>query len=158
MNGYNCMWRVRSLLVSVMDVRHYRYEMYVLFSNFPYWRELVTTWWRHQMETSYALLAICGGNSPVPGDFPHKGQWRGALVFSLICVWINVWVNNREAGYLRCYHAHYDIIVMNLDLAITGSFVWLESQRNFCSSTSCFGTGSHRITHLYVYPSKLNED
>ena len=32
---------------------------------------------------------------------PHKGQWRGALVFSLICVWINGWVNNREAGNLR---------------------------------------------------------
>ena len=29
---------------------------------------------------------------------PHKGQWRGALVFSLICFWINAWVNNREAG------------------------------------------------------------
>ena len=32
---------------------------------------------------------------------PLKGQWRGALVFSLICAWINVWVNNREAGDLR---------------------------------------------------------
>ena len=29
---------------------------------------------------------------------PHKGQWRRALMFSLICVWINDWVNNREAG------------------------------------------------------------
>ena len=44
---------------------------------------------------------------------PHKGQWRGALMFSLICVWINDWVNNREAGDLRRYRAHYDIIVMN---------------------------------------------
>ena len=25
---------------------------------------------------------------------PHKGQWRGALMFSLICTWINGWVNN----------------------------------------------------------------
>ena len=43
---------------------------------------------------------------------PHKGQWRGALMFSLICVWINGWVNNREAGDLRRYSAHYDVIVM----------------------------------------------
>ena len=43
---------------------------------------------------------------------PHKGQWRGALVFSLICVWINGWVNNREAGDLRCYRAHYYVSVM----------------------------------------------
>ena len=27
------------------------------------------TWWRHQMETFSALLAICAGNSPVPGEF-----------------------------------------------------------------------------------------
>ena len=42
----------------------------------------------------------------------HKGQWRGALMFSLICVWINEWVNNREAGDLRRYRAHYCVIVM----------------------------------------------
>ena len=30
------------------------------------------TWWRHQMETSSALLAICAGNSPVPGEFPAQ--------------------------------------------------------------------------------------
>ena len=46
-------------------------------------------WWRHQMETFSALLTICAGNSPVPVNFPHKGQWRGALMFALICVWIN---------------------------------------------------------------------
>ena len=28
-----------------------------------------TTWWRHQMETFSALMAICMGNSPVPGQF-----------------------------------------------------------------------------------------
>ena len=43
---------------------------------------------------------------------PHKGQWRGALMFSLICAWINGWVNNREAGDFRCHHTHYDITVM----------------------------------------------
>ena len=48
-----------------------------------------------------------------PRWIPHtKGQWREALVFSLICVWTNGWVNSRKAGDLRRYHAHYDIIVM----------------------------------------------
>ena len=47
-----------------------------------------------------------------PVNSPHKGQWREALMLSLICVWINGWVNNREAGDLRRYRAHYDIIVM----------------------------------------------
>ena len=31
-----------------------------------------TTWWRHQMETFSALLAICAGNPPVPGEFPAQ--------------------------------------------------------------------------------------
>ena len=47
-----------------------------------------------------------------PVNSPHKDQWRGALMFSLICVWINGWVNNREAGDSRRYRVHYDVIVM----------------------------------------------
>ena len=31
-----------------------------------------STWWRHQMETFSALLAICAGNSPVSGEFPAQ--------------------------------------------------------------------------------------
>ena len=45
-------------------------------------------------------------------SFPHKGQWRWALVFSLVCAWINGWVNDREAGDLRRHCAHHDVIVM----------------------------------------------
>ena len=69
-------------------------------------------WWRHEMETFSALLALCAGNSPVPVNSPHKGQWRGALVFSLICTRINGWVNNDEAGDLRRHRFHYDVTVM----------------------------------------------
>ena len=47
-----------------------------------------------------------------PVNSPHKGQWRGALMFTLICVWINGWVNNHEAGDLRRYRVHYGVIVM----------------------------------------------
>ena len=47
-----------------------------------------------------------------PVNFPHKCQWRGALMFSLIYAWINDWVNNREAGDLRRQLGHYDVIVM----------------------------------------------
>ena len=48
-----------------------------------------------------------------PMTSPHKGQWRGALIFSLICVWINGWVNIGEAGDLRCYRDHYNVTVMH---------------------------------------------
>ena len=47
-----------------------------------------------------------------PVNSPHKGQWHGTLMFSLICAWINGWANNREAGDLRRHRAHYDVIVM----------------------------------------------
>ena len=47
-----------------------------------------------------------------PVNSPHKGQWRGALMFTLICVRINGWVNNCETGDLRRNRGHYDVIVM----------------------------------------------
>ena len=46
-----------------------------------------------------------------PVNSPHKGQWRGALMFSLICVWINSWVNNGEAGDLGRNRAHHGVTV-----------------------------------------------
>ena len=51
--------------------------------------------WRYQMETFSALLAFVRGIHRSSVNSLHKGQWRGALVFSLICAWINGWVNNR---------------------------------------------------------------
>ena len=46
-----------------------------------------------------------------PVNSPHKGQWRGALIF-FTCDWLNCWVNNREAGDLGRHRAHYDITVI----------------------------------------------
>ena len=43
---------------------------------------------------------------------PHKGQWRGAFMFSLICAWINGWVNDGEAGDSRRHRAHHDVNLM----------------------------------------------
>ena len=47
-----------------------------------------------------------------PVNSSHKGQKRGALMFSLILARINGWVNNGEASDLRHHRAHYDVIVM----------------------------------------------
>ena len=44
----------------------------------------------------------------------HKCQWRGALMFSLICAWTNGWANNWDAGDLRRHLAHYVAIVMGV--------------------------------------------
>ena len=53
-----------------------------------------------------------------PVNSPHKGQWRGALMFSLICTRINGWVNNGEAGGLRRYRAHCDVTVMQRSICL----------------------------------------
>ena len=42
----------------------------------------------------------------------HKGQWRGAFMFSLTCARINGGVNNCGAGDLRRIRPHYDVTVM----------------------------------------------
>ena len=47
-----------------------------------------------------------------PVNSPHKCQWCGVLMFSLICTWINGCINNGEAGDLRRHRAHYDVTVM----------------------------------------------
>ena len=65
------------------------------------------------METFCASLSVCAGIHRSPVNSPHKGQWRGALMFSLICAWINGWVNNRESGDLSRHRAHYDVTVMD---------------------------------------------
>ena len=49
-----------------------------------------------------------------PGNCPHKGQWRGALMFSLICTWTNGLVNSRGVGDMRPHRAHYDVTLMCL--------------------------------------------
>ena len=56
-------------------------------------------------------LFVRGIHRP-PVNFTHKGQWRGALMFYLICAWINGWVNNSEAGDLRRHRTHYCVTVM----------------------------------------------
>ena len=67
-----------------------------------------------------------------PVNSPHKGQWRGALMFSFICVWINGWVNNRKAGDLRRYRAHYDVTVMFSD---NFSFQWQPELNHYGART-----------------------
>ena len=64
------------------------------------------------METFPRYWPFVRGIHRSPVNSPHKGQWRGALMFSLFCTRINGWVNNGGAGDLRRYRAHYDVNVM----------------------------------------------
>ena len=63
-----------------------------------------------------------------PVNSHHKGQWRGALMFSLICAWINGWVNNCETGNLRRHCAHYDVTVMYIKMFCNFYFKLMTSK------------------------------
>ena len=89
----------------------------IKWEHFPrYWpfvREVhrlpVNSPYKGQWRRALMFSLICH-RSPV--NSPYKGQWRRALMFSVICAWIKCWVNNREAGDLRRHRAHYDVIVI----------------------------------------------
>ena len=83
------------------------------------------TRWRHQMEAFSALLAICAGNSPVTGEFPTQRPVTRSFDISLICAWINGWVNNGKTADLGCHRVHYEVTIMNTDI------FW---QKNTCMS------------------------
>ena len=68
-----------------------------------------------------------------PVNSPHKGQWRGALIYSLICVWKNGWVNNRGAGDLRRYRARCDVTVM-IHVCFCQGFFFYLSHLSICIS------------------------
>ena len=86
---HGCCWAT-----SFLQVRDFTHDDVIKWKHFPrYW-------------------PFVRGIHRSPVNSPHKSQWRGALMLSLICVWINGWVHNREAGDLRRYRAHYDVTVM----------------------------------------------
>ena len=69
----------------------------------------MSSWWRHQMETFSALLAICAGNSPVTGGFlAQRPVTRSFDVF------FDLRLNKRLIKHSWClwFGAHYDVIVM----------------------------------------------
>ena len=85
-----------------------------------------TTHWKHDNFIKWKHLPrywpFVRGIHRSPVNSPHKGQWRRALMFSLICAWIEGSVKNREAGDLRCHCAHYDVIVMRHTCQILPSY------------------------------------
>ena len=96
----------------------------------PTWGCMFTpSWWRHQMETFSALL-----------DSPYKGQWRGALMFPLICAWTNGWANKGDTGDLRRHRAHYDVTVMvskNLLTFCTPKYRCYKKNPTVISAANC---------------------
>ena len=65
------------------------------------------------METFAALLANCAGISPVIDEFPAQKSVTESFGVFFDLHLNNSWVNNREAGDLKRYRTHYDVIIMS---------------------------------------------
>ena len=117
---------------------HYRFPLVGIL----HWPVFPEKWWRHQMEVFPRYWPFVRGIHRWPVNSPHKCQRRGVLMFSLICAWINGWVNNRETGDFRRHRAHYDVTVMpkRHKMHITGDYRcwWLIpcNERDVSSSIS----------------------
>ena len=119
------------------------------------------TWWRHQLEAFSALLAFVRGIHRSPVNSPHKGQWRRALMFSLIWAWTNGWVNNLDAGDLKRHRTLYDVTAMkcsNPPTHIIATRPQLVVKWQLVSNVDVTHYGHHRtvdifhMTILHVFP------
>ena len=82
---------------------------------------------------------------------PHKGQWRGALMFTLICARINGWVNIREAGDLRRYRPHHDVIVMLSAEVINAAEMTYDTDTSVLLRNTCIKKWMEIETRIYMY-------
>ena len=80
------------------------YIRYIEYNNYHRHDDVIK--WKHFSR----YWSFVRGIPRSPVNTLHKGQWRRALMFSLICVWINGWENNSEPGDLRRHRARYDVI------------------------------------------------
>ena len=134
------------------------------------WSWLVSSW-NHQMEAFSASLAICEGIHRSPVNSPHKGQWRGSVIFSLICARTNVWTNHWDTSVLRRHRVHYDVTVMLHTKSLSPNFrtpgteikrrkcrpsghYWNHSMRTLsnCSNHCISFEGGEPLNEIYRYP------
>ena len=123
-NGFddiNCVWSILSTIFGCQhDLRLYLkcdyYTIVVADLNHNFWDYWILAsencaaacshicllpiiaWWRHQMETFSALLALCAGNSQVTGEFPsQRPVTQGFDVFFDLC--LNEWLSKQSWGW-----------------------------------------------------------
>ena len=97
-------WKLRSKIIRERRPRMWNHDEFRSESLQP--AIFQCSWWRHQIETFSALLALC------QEDSPSKGQWWVAPMFSYICAWTNNWANSWDTVDLRRHRSHYDVTVI----------------------------------------------
>ena len=111
---------------------------YILVTPIHYVTHWLTTWWRHQMETFSALLAICTGNSPVSGEFPAQRP-----VTRSFDVFFDLRLNKRLSKQPRCWW--FETLSWSL---------WRHRNETIPLKSSCSGivsTKCRRTLAVYIY-------
>ena len=108
--------------------------------------------WKHFSHTGQ----LCGKIHRSPMNSPHKGQWRGAMMFSLICARLDGWVNNGEAGDLRRHRVIYDVIVMSTCNYSCGFRAIMRAA--FEAGIFCHFIMYHRHSRLSVWQTEIPAD
>ena len=103
--------------------------------------EIFSIWWlRHAGTTPHRIYddtikrnhhprhwPFVRGIHRLPMDSPHKGQWRGSLIFPLMCAWTNGWAKNWDAGDLTRHRAHYGVTLILIMVWIAiGEFIFQQ--------------------------------
>ena len=115
---------------TIRNIYHYTSARWVVdISCLPGADSIHISWRRHQMENFPRYWPFVRGIHRSPVNSLHQGQWRGALLFTLMSVWIYGWVNNGEAGNLRRHRTHYDVIVMFTNLHMDDNPFFGETSR-----------------------------
>ena len=83
--------------------------------------------WRHEIHCPFVR-----GIRRWPVDSPHKGQWRGDLIFSLMCASTNDWANSRYAGDLTRHGSHCDVTIMRCWLHDLSTNLCFGLERDIC--------------------------
>ena len=91
-------------------------------------------WWRHNIFRVTGRL--CGAFTGHRWIHRTKASDAELWCFSLICAWIDGWVNRREAGDLWRHCAHHDVTVMNWAIIVSGNVL-----ANMWSSYDSLSTG-----------------
>ena len=113
------------------------------------------TWWRNQMETFSALLALCVGNSPVTGEFPlQRPVTQSFRVFFDLRLNKRLSIQSRrgELGRLR---THYDVTVMS-SCGVTVTYICLINTETKRKSHICAAIFRTSNLEMIVRPVHIN--
>ena len=96
---------------------------------------VVIQWWRHQMEKFPRCWPYVRGIHRSPVNSPHKGQWRRALMFSLICLDKRLSKQSRRRWFetpSRSLWRHSDVLILCYDCWSTSThFFWHQNIWNY---------------------------